>query len=79
MIGGIDTRRVINKVGVEQNASKRGFNAATLSHAEITALAHHFAAQFVAIYSQTVIGTISTIGMSFRCRFNIRTNTAIPQ
>ena len=65
VVGGIDARRVVDEIGVQQDAVLGRFDAAALGHAQIAALAHHPATQFAAIDAQSVVGTVTAIGVGF--------------
>ena len=68
MIGGVHAGGVVDEVGVEQHAVLGRFDAALLGQAEVAALAHHLAAQFVAVDAQRVVGAVADVGVASRWR-----------
>jgi hypothetical protein len=64
VVGGVDAGGVVDEVGVEQHAVLRRLDAALLGHAQVAALAHHLAAQLVAVHAQGVVGAVAGLGMA---------------
>ena len=54
-------------------------DAALLGEAEIAALAHDLAAQFVAVDAQRIVGAVADIGVGFRGGLDVGADAAVPQ
>ena len=78
MIRAVHTSGVIDKVGIAGTPIERIFNAAPLGHTEIAALAEYTAAQFPAIDTNTIVGTIANILVTFPRRLHVTAYTTVP-
>eukprot|EP01137_Pigoraptor_chileana_P015904 Opistho-2@72305 len=70
---------VVDEVGVGTAAIETEFHTTQLGHAEVTALAHDFAAQFVAVHAQCIVGLVAHVCMAFGAGLDVSTDTAVPQ
>ena len=57
----------------------RRLDAAALGHAQVAALAHHLAAQLVAVDAQGVVGAVADVGMRFAAGLDVGADAAVPE
>ena len=79
VVAAVNARRVIDRVGVDQAARQRIFNATALGEAQVATLAHHLAAQLSAVDAQAVVGAVADFGMRFARRLDVRADAAVPE
>ena len=79
VIRGVDTGRIVDRIGVEASASQGRLDAATLGAAQIGAFADDPAAQFLGIDAGCVIGAVADIGMGLVRCLDIGADTAEPE
>ena len=73
----INTRRIIDRVGIDAATIERVLDAAQLREAKIAAFGHDFAAQVIAVDPQRVGRTITNFCMRLGARLHIGTNAAV--
>ena len=79
VIGTIDARRVIDRIGVDQAASERVFDTATLGDPKITTFANSPGTQLSAVDSNRIVIFIGNIDISFIGCLDIGADSTIPQ
>ncbi len=79
VVGAVHAAGVVDEVGVGTAAIEAEFHTTQLGHAQVTALAHHLAAQFVAVDAQRVVGLVAHIGVAFAAGLDVSADTAVPQ
>ena len=79
VIRGIDSRRIVDRVGVDAAAGERIGDAAALGHPEIGALAHHLCPDLAAVDTQRVVGAVADFGMPLLRRLYKSADAAEPE
>ena len=76
-VTGLHARRVVDSVGVEDDAVTCGLDAAQLGEAEVTALAHNLGAQILAVDAQGVVSLIANLCVGLGGGLHVGTDTAV--
>ncbi|CRM91320.1 hypothetical protein [Pseudomonas sp. 22 E 5] len=79
MVGAVHATGVVDEVGVGAAAIEAEFHATQLGHAEVAALAHHLAAQLVAVDAQRIVSLVAHIGVALGAGLDIGADAAVPQ
>ena len=79
MVRCVDTRRVVDGVGVAEASQLVELDAGALGHTEIAAFTHHLDAQFAGVDPETVIAPVLGILLRFRRSLDVGADTAVPE
>ena len=63
VVGAVDTRRVVDRVGVDLSAAAGELDAAELGEPEVAALPHDLDAQLLAVDAHGVVGLVARVGV----------------
>ena len=77
VVGAIDTRGVVDGVGVDPPAIHRVLDAPELREAKVAALAHHLAAQLAAIHADRVVGAVADLGVRLPRGLHVGADAAV--
>ena len=67
VVGGVDARAVVDRVGVDAAAGERVLDPAVLGEPEVAALADDSAAQLGAVDAHRVVRLVADVGVASRC------------
>ncbi|CAB4853732.1 unannotated protein [freshwater metagenome] len=79
VVAAVDSRRVVDRVRVDQATGEGVFHATALGEAEVAALPHDAATQFAAIDSQAVVRPIADVGVALAGRLHVGADATVPQ
>lgn len=74
----IDTRRIVDEVGVDAAVGPRERDTAFLRNAEVRALADHAHAHLLGIHPHRIIGAVADVCIRFRRRLHVCADAAEP-
>jgi hypothetical protein len=75
----VDTRGIVDRIGIDAPAALRELDAAVLRQAEIAAFGDDLAAQFAAVHAHRVVRAVADLRMRFMARFHISADAAVVQ
>ena len=79
VVGQVDARAVVDRVGVDEAARERELDPAVLGEPEVAALADDAAAQLGAVDAHGVVRLVADVGVAFGARLHERADAAVPQ
>jgi hypothetical protein len=78
-IGAVDTRGIVDEVGVDAAASQAEFDACPLCQAEVAAFPDYLAAKLVGVDAHIVVAAVAHVSVSFGAGLDVRADAAVPQ
>ena len=77
VVGGVDARAVVDRVGVDEAAGERVLDPAVLGEAEIAALADGPAPQLGAVDAHRVVRLVAHVGVGLGARLHVGADAAV--
>ena len=79
MIGGVHTRRVVDRIGVEFDAHLGSLNATKLGESQIATLTNDASAKLGAVDADGIVRLIAHLGVVLMSRLDVRADATVPQ
>jgi hypothetical protein len=79
VVRAVDTGRVVDRVGVDEDAVQRGLDAAELGQPEVAALAHDLDPKVGAVHPDRVVGLVADVRVALGRRLDVGADPAVPQ
>ena len=79
VVGGVDTRGVVDGVGVDAHPVARGLDAAELGAPEVAALPHHTHAERSPVDADRVVPLVAHLGVGLARRLHVGADAAVPE
>ena len=78
-VGGIDSGRIIDEIGIDAAAGLRVFDTPALGESEIATFADDFGAHFATVDPHGIIAAVADVDGGFRARFDVSADATVPQ
>ena len=79
VVGAVDARRVVQRVGVDPAADEVELDAAQRRHAEVAAFADHLGAHLIAVDPHRIVGAVTDVGVGLGLGLDVGADAAVEQ
>ena len=79
VVGAVDARGVVQRVGVDPAAGQIELDAAARRHAEVAAFADHLGAHLISVDAHRIVGAVTDVGVGFGLGLDVGADAAVEQ